>query len=128
VGLCAQHEPVDRIHREVAAALATPDARFVREFSDRARLLYLELPGELERARSFCALVEEHDRRYLAELKLAVREGVRVFEELEAATIDEGAERLVAAVTSIPGIVDGYCTRFAEVVRRRIGDDERSAQ
>src|SRR5207247_11439893 len=91
VGLCAQHEPVDRMRREVAAALATPDARFVREFSDRARLLYLELPGELERARSFCALVEEHDRRYLAEVKLAVREAVRVFEELEAATIDEGA-------------------------------------
>jgi ferredoxin-NADP reductase len=124
IGLCAPDVRVDRLDRELASALATREAKVTRAFSDRARSLYLEVSGRdrarnpevWERARRFCALVEEHDRRFLAELKLAVGEGVRVFEELEATAAERGGNRLVASLMGIPGVARRYCSRFAGVV------------
>jgi ferredoxin-NADP reductase/cytochrome b involved in lipid metabolism len=116
VGLCAPHEPVHRLRRRLDAALETPEARAMRDFSERARLLYLE--ADEQRGRRFCMLVEDHDRRFLAELKLAVREGVRVFEELEAAAVDEGADRIVAALDAVPDVVSAYSKRFHDAQAR----------
>jgi hypothetical protein len=121
IGLCAPDVRVDRLDRELAAAPATREAKVMRAFSDRARSLYLEVSGRdparnpeaLERARRCCALVEAHDRRFLAELKLAVGEGVRVFEELEATAAEQGGNRLVASLMGIPGVARRYCSRFA---------------
>jgi ferredoxin-NADP reductase/cytochrome b involved in lipid metabolism len=116
VGLCAPDEPVHRLRRQLDALRETPEARAMRDFSERARLLYVE--ADPEQGRRFCALVQEHDRRFLAELKLAVREGVRVFEELEAAAIDEGASRIVAALDAVPDVVSAYFKRFTDAQAR----------
>jgi hypothetical protein len=114
-GLCAPGERIDRLDAELAAALATSEARALRARSERARSLYLEVAPSDPRAVAFCAGVEEHDRRFLAELKLRMREGILVFEELEARSVELGGERLLASLLGIPDLVRRYCAGFEDV-------------
>jgi sulfite reductase (NADPH) flavoprotein alpha-component len=121
VGACAPREPVDRIGREVAAVLDTVDAKRMRSASEAARFLYEEVKGvdpvptteAWERAQRFCAIVEERDQRFLSDVKHVVRAGVRVFEELEAGTVDRGGERLVACLDAVPPLVRQYCSELS---------------
>ena len=109
IGLCAPGERGDRLDRELASALATPEAAAVRERAAAAGSLYLEVAPSDPRAAAFCAAVEEHDRAFLAELKLVVRDGIRVFEELEARAADDGGEQLLEVLLAVPEVVRRYC-------------------
>ena len=75
--------------------------------------LYLELAPSDPRAAAFCAAVEEHDRRFLAELKLVLRRGMRVFEKLVARAADEGGEQLLEVLLAVPDVVSRYCAAVA---------------
>jgi sulfite reductase alpha subunit-like flavoprotein len=121
VGLCAPGDRIDRVGRELARALEAPEAAAMRSFSERARTLYLDVSGRdrrasraWEEARRLCSRVEEVDRGFLAEMKRVVRDGLRVFEEFEAAAIEQGAETLIASLLGIPDVARRYCTRFTE--------------
>jgi hypothetical protein len=113
VGLCAADEPVDRLGRELEAAVQTAPGRATRELSERARSLYRRVDAGDERAVAFCASVQRHDARFLAELKLAARDGILVFEELEAATAEQGGDRLLASLLGTVEIARRYCAEFA---------------
>jgi cytochrome b involved in lipid metabolism len=114
VELCAPDERADRLQRELAGV----DDRAVRAGAERARTLYLDVAGRhpppeaWEPARRFCELVEEADRAFLAELKLVVREGVRLFERHEAETLERGAGTLVGVLLDCPEVARRYCRRF----------------
>jgi ferredoxin-NADP reductase len=113
VGVCAPDEPIDRLERELEAALRTAEARSTREVSERARSLYRRIDAGDARAAAFCAAVPRHDQRFLAELKRVVREGILAFEELEAAAAEEGGERLVGSLLATVEVVHRYCMAFA---------------
>jgi hypothetical protein len=123
VGLCAPGERIDRVSRELTSALETPEARATRSLSERARTFYLDVNGRDRRApqpwdtaRRFCTHIEALDRTFLAEMKQVVREGVRVFEEFEAAAIEEGAETLIASLLELPEVARRYRTKFTETL------------
>jgi ferredoxin-NADP reductase len=123
VGLCAPGERIDRVSRELTGALDTPEARAMRSLSERARTFYLDVNGRAGRApeawdtaRRFCTSIEAVDRSFLAEMKQVVRRGVCVFEEFEAAAIEEGADTLIATLLEIPEVARRYCTKFTETL------------
>jgi sulfite reductase (NADPH) flavoprotein alpha-component len=116
VGLCAPAERGDRLDRELAAALGTAQADATRELSGQARSLYRRVDAADPRATAFCSLVPARDAHFLAELKLALREGILVFEELESAAAEQGGERLVASLLALPDVARHYCERFADEV------------
>jgi sulfite reductase (NADPH) flavoprotein alpha-component len=73
---------------------------------------------------AYCELLEEENKRFLNEMKLALREGVRVFEEYERATIDQGSARLLEAIRKMPSMLEAYYTRvFAgiQTIERQSG-------
>ena len=111
VGLTLPDERVDRLQAELDEVAESADAHTLRAFSDRADTLYRGgTPEEIARLR---AAVEQDDACFLAELKQAVRGGVRVFEELEAETLDRGGDRLLDALTSIVDAARRYHAGFA---------------
>ena len=57
---------------------------------------------------AFCDALEAADRGLIRSLKLTVREGVRVFEELQRDTIQQGSERLIAALQNIPAVLEAF--------------------
>jgi hypothetical protein len=63
---------------------------------------------------SCCAMLEEEDKRFLCDMKLALRAGVQVFEQLESDTIARGSEQLLAAVKTLPEVLGAY---YARIVR-----------
>jgi hypothetical protein len=67
------------------------------------------------RARPRCYSHAAHDGTFLAELKLVVRDGIRVFEELEARAADEGGEQLLEALLAVPEVVRRYCAAGSRV-------------
>jgi sulfite reductase (NADPH) flavoprotein alpha-component len=64
---------------------------------------------------SCCTMLEEEDKRFLRDIKLALRAGVQVFEQLESKTIARGSELLLAAVTTLPEVLRAY---YARIVSR----------
>ncbi len=58
-----------------------------------------------------CDLLEQEDTRFLREIKLALRGGVQVFEQLQTETIAKGGERLLAATMELPGVLEAYYAR-----------------
>jgi sulfite reductase alpha subunit-like flavoprotein len=63
-----------------------------------------------------CDLLEAEDRRAIRELKLALREGVMVFEELEQKTIRQGGSRLLVILQSMPAILESFYDRLQSQV------------
>jgi hypothetical protein len=62
-----------------------------------------------------CDLLEQEDRRVIRELKLALREGLQVFEALERDTIRRGGGHLISQLQSIPPILDGFYNRLYSI-------------
>lgn len=63
------------------------------------------------------ALLDAENRRCFSELKMALRDGVRVFELHEARAVELGGERLLAALRQIPTVVAAYYARVADGIR-----------
>lgn len=63
---------------------------------------------------AMCDLLENEDRHIIRALKMALREGVMAFEALERQTIRQGGNRLVAALQTIPNVLEEFYMRLQE--------------
>jgi sulfite reductase (NADPH) flavoprotein alpha-component len=111
----AENEDVRHLQQALTAVTSTPDATRVRRLSDEIeagleRLLEPTMPDPalFEQLAAVCVLVEEHDRRFLARLKLMIREGVLLFETHEAETAERAGTQLVSVLARIPSLVRDY--------------------
>jgi sulfite reductase (NADPH) flavoprotein alpha-component len=111
----ADNEDVRHLQQAIAGIGTMPDAVRVRRLSDEIeagleRLLEPATPdpGLFAQLAAVCALVEDHDRRFLARLKLAIREGVLLFETHEAETGERAGTQLVSLLAQIPTLVRDY--------------------
>ncbi len=101
---------------EIEAIRTTPTAQAVNQLghSLRERITqdntrFTLNAGEWERQYvSWCDMLELEDRRLLRELKLAIREGVQVFEELQQDTIRAGGQRLLTPLRRIPVLLQNF--------------------
>ena len=58
-----------------------------------------------------CQLLEEEDKRFLREWKLALREGIQVFERFERETLTRGSDVLLSVIRQIPGVLGAFYQR-----------------
>jgi sulfite reductase alpha subunit-like flavoprotein len=58
-----------------------------------------------------CQLLEQEDKRFLRELKLALREGIQVFERFERETLTRGSDALLTVIRQIPGVLSAFYQR-----------------
>ncbi|MGH9126425.1 MAG: cytochrome b5 domain-containing protein [Acidimicrobiales bacterium] len=63
---------------------------------------------DADRCAELLAAVRDADRRVLAAIKASLREGVMVFEQLEADAVRGGGRRLLDSLAQIPGALDGF--------------------
>ena len=68
-----------------------------------------------------CQLLEKEDKRFLRELKLALRAGIQVFERFERDTLTGGGDSLLAVLRGIPSVFEGFYGRVHTGVRRTSG-------
>jgi sulfite reductase alpha subunit-like flavoprotein len=121
-GLCAGSEPATYAREVVAGIRASETAELVvRAAAHAPQALTAVGPaagaavmGALVR---WAAALEEENRRYLHELKGIVREGLLVFESLEADAVRHGGDQLVAQVRAIPALLESYYERLAPAAR-----------
>ncbi|MCH7610981.1 MAG: FHA domain-containing protein [Chloroflexi bacterium] len=124
-GLCAQDEDVRWIRQEVAAIQQSEEAQTVERLTDNlAGLLETVVQQNADPADpavsplgAYCDLLEVEDKRFMHEMKLALRAGVQVFEELERETISQGGDRLLNACRAIPGVLKAYYARVISGVQ-----------
>ena len=120
-GLCAPPGFARSLHAAITEAEASPAADLVRRFSDDFMTAYREVSGDPEAVdesqwrsfRDLIAVVRRLDTAFLGEAREIVRSGVIVFEELEARTIADGGERLIATLDRVPQLVRGWHGEFA---------------
>ena len=117
-GVCAPGEDVRRLPRLLEAvrtsacaeeALSSPTVLMDR----LERLVDAEDVAAVDRLAALCRRLHARDAQFLDDVKLAVRGGVRVFEELQPDTVRRGATRLVAAALETVGLLQDYCADVA---------------
>jgi cytochrome b involved in lipid metabolism len=126
VGLCAPEEDVRWMERALGWVRGGGHARAVHAFSDQLGGLYQELRraegGDAARlrdqARSISSTLRQLDGRFLHDMKHAIRDGVIVFEELEAETMRKGGARLVECLRRVPHVAGAFLASLAIEVRR----------
>lgn len=112
-GLCAPPDFARSLHAAISEAERTPEAEAVRRFSEEMNTLYQRVNGDLGTVpvsewaslRTLIAYVARLDKAFLDEAREIVRQGVIVFEQLEARTSAEGGERLIATLDRLPELV-----------------------
>jgi sulfite reductase (NADPH) flavoprotein alpha-component len=119
-GLCSQSEPVQAIRDAVAGIEQSEAARAVAaavERGDRALREAVESgkvgEGDLAALAEWTQALETADKRYMAELKWILREGVGLFEAHEAAVAQKAGDALLACVRDVPGLLEAYYARLA---------------
>ncbi|HSH82848.1 MAG TPA: cytochrome b5 domain-containing protein, partial [Herpetosiphonaceae bacterium] len=122
-GLHSEGEDVRWMGQRIAAiqqSVAEGAARLSEEIGARlkelARADAVPVPEALEWCVDACTLLEEEDKRFMCDMKLALRTGVQVFERLESATIARGSGELMAAAQELPKILETYYARVVEGV------------
>jgi hypothetical protein len=88
--------------------LSTELAARIREVADRN---LGDGDPAVQLARDYCALLEAEDKRFLHEVKMTLRDGIRVFEEHERDTIRQGGPQLLEVVQQMPKILETYYAR-----------------
>lgn len=127
VGLCAPHQDARLLRRELDAALAAADTLLVKSLADVMDGLVDELidtgrEETWESLRQLGNLIYRADRRFLASIKLALCEGLQVFEMCEERTLTEGSERLIDSLMRAPAMVADFSTRLANGARAICGE------
>ena len=113
-GMCANEQPLKRLSSALDEVLSSDDAKTVERFGARLHGLYQEGSERVDDAgfwdmvRGLAAAVEAADRGFLTAMKMALREGVMVFERLEADTLRSGGPALVDALLAVPGVAAAY--------------------
>ncbi|MBC7811952.1 MAG: hypothetical protein H7175_12430, partial [Burkholderiales bacterium] len=106
---------LERIHGSDEAQAVNNIAAVLRERIKHDEQRLSDANGYVEhKYGAFCALLEHEDTRLLRELKLALRDGLMVFEELERDTIRGGGSYIVAALKRVPTILEDFYTRLYE--------------
>jgi cytochrome b involved in lipid metabolism len=122
VGVCAPDEDVRHLPRLLEAVRMSACAE---EALNSPTVLLHHLEGlvdgkdaaAVDRLAALCRRLHARDAQLLDDVKLALRGGVRVFEELQPDVVRRGATRLVAAALETVGLLQGYCTDVAAELR-----------
>ncbi len=56
-------------------------------------------------------LLETEDLRFMSELRHALREGFKVFEEFEGEAVNQNSQRLMDAARVVPKVLEGFYAR-----------------
>jgi hypothetical protein len=113
-GMCAPDQPLKALESALAEVLSSDEAKAVSRFGDALLKLYKTASARLDdaafwdEAKALVAAVEAADRRFLANMKLALREGVRVFEQYEQETMRAGGAALVDVLLGVPDVAAAY--------------------
>lgn len=112
-----QQQLTEVLHSEAAAGAAALSTALADSLRGLAHLPPAAAAVELSRADAIVSAVEVEDRRFVAAVKAALRDGVRVFERHESEAIAAGSAELLAAVAGLPGLVRDYLARLAALHR-----------
>jgi sulfite reductase (NADPH) flavoprotein alpha-component len=118
-GICMQNQDSRWIRDEVARIRATQEADTVRRLSDDLQLRIDDIVEQqagaddpaVQMIKAFCAMLDVEDRRFLREVKMTLREGVKVFEAYERDAVRLGGEQLLAAIKQMPRVLESYHAR-----------------
>ncbi len=115
-GLCAQNEDVRWIGEAVAAIRQSEAAQTVERLTDGLAdmleaIVERRADSDDGQLAAYSDLLELEDKRFMGEMKLALRAGIQIFEELERETIRQGGDRLLNACRAIPGVLEAYYAR-----------------
>jgi sulfite reductase (NADPH) flavoprotein alpha-component len=127
-GLCRQDQAVDWIHKSVGKIRQTEEADTVKRLSNElaTRIDKLVERGADENdpavalVKDYCALLKREDKRFLDEMKTALRAGVMIFERYERDTAKQGGTKLVEIVQQIPKILETYHSRVLSQALRTL--------
>lgn len=121
-GLCAPDEPLRAMDDALTAVFGGDAAARVDRFGERLRLLYQSARGVgLDDAAYWAGMgavvdaVVAADGAFLQSMKLALREGVRVFEQHESETAKVGGPALVEVLLAVPPLATAY---FDDLIAR----------
>lgn len=118
-GICSQAQDVRWVQNEFVRISQGQQADTVKQVSKE---LQKQINDIIERnpddddptiklVKAYCDLLETEDKRYLHDVKMALREGVLAFEEYERDTARLGSDRLIAALEQIPRVLEDYYSR-----------------
>jgi sulfite reductase alpha subunit-like flavoprotein/pSer/pThr/pTyr-binding forkhead associated (FHA) protein len=124
-GACAHNQDVRRLRKAVDAIRGSQEAATVARLSTElaARIRAIadrdldDHDPAVQLARDYCALLEAEDKRFLREVKMTLRAGIRVFEEHEHETIRQGGPQLLEIAQQMPKILETY---YARVLSRAL--------
>lgn len=119
-GLCARAAPVQIIREAVAEIEASEEARTVVRACERGPQALDEGARaggigstELSILEAWTRTLELEDKRYMAELKSILRQGVLLFEAHERSTLQEAGQQLLDCVRAVPALLADYHRRLA---------------
>jgi sulfite reductase alpha subunit-like flavoprotein/pSer/pThr/pTyr-binding forkhead associated (FHA) protein len=118
-GICRQDQPVSWIHDFVDKIRQTQEADTVKRISVEmaTRIDKLRESGAdvnlplVAMLKDYCDLLQGEDKRFLSEMKAALRDGVVLFEQYERDLVKAGGGKLLEVVQQIPKILESYHSR-----------------
>lgn len=118
-GICAENQDVRWIEHEVERIQHSEEADTVRRVSQELQRRINDVVARnapesdpmVALVKRYCAMLDREDKRYLYEIKMALREGVLIFEKYEHNTARLGNDELLEVVKRIPRILEGYYAR-----------------
>ena len=122
-GLCARDQDIRSLQKEIEALKAHETYRLVRNaVIYLKRLLFGMRESDEPQARSadyaiinaLCVAFKTDDKRVLYEMKMALREGILVFEQYEAEVVERAGGQLMASLQQALKVVEDYYQRLAE--------------
>jgi sulfite reductase (NADPH) flavoprotein alpha-component len=127
-GLCRQDQAVDWMHKSIDKIRQMEEADTVKRLSNElaARIDNLVERGADENdstvglVKDYCALLKSEDKRFLGEMKAALRAGVTVFERYERETVKQGGAQLLEIAQQIPKILETYHSRVLSQALRAL--------
>jgi sulfite reductase alpha subunit-like flavoprotein len=110
------------------AVRSGPAARFVEAMTAELYSAIARIAGndgasddaEIARIERSCEILEEEAQRFLGDVKITLRDGVRVFEEHERETPERGAEALIGICKRLPSIMQRFHAALS--MRLRYGE------
>jgi hypothetical protein len=118
-GICSQGQDVRWTHDAVDGIKQTLEADTVKRLSGELATRIEDLVERgadeddptVKLVKDYCALLGTEDKRFLREVKSALRAGVMVFEEYERDTVKQGNAQLLEIAKQIPKILEAYHSR-----------------
>jgi hypothetical protein len=116
-GLCSNHHDARWARQQIASIELSASAHTTRTLGPdaQARLSATAASDshELAHFERLTDLLAEEDRRFLNEMKLALRRGVQIFETHEHHTITQGRQSLLEVAEHLPQVLNQYYERVA---------------